>query len=247
MPEEINRILTDHMSDLLFAPTETAVSNLRKEGIPSNRLFLTGDVMYDAALYYGAKAERESRILTRIGLLPKQYVMATVHRAENTDDGSRLKAIFRALMEVALEVPVVVPLHPRTHLALERIGIWEESRSLLKIIEPVGYLDMILLERNARAVVTDSGGVQKEAFFYGVPCITLRDETEWVELVGCGWNRIASPSKGPKAIVENVRNSLTMERSPRPSFYGEGNAAQRILAALEAAFLDRQSKLQPMV
>jgi UDP-GlcNAc3NAcA epimerase len=190
MPEEINRVLTDHAADLLFAPTATAVENLEREGIPHGRIFLAGDVMYDAAVFYGAKADAGSRILQELGLRPKQYILATIHRAENTDDGDRLRSIFEGMEMVAKEIPVVVPLHPRTRQALKQKLSLDRIAKHIFIIEPVGYLDMVMLEKHSRLIVTDSGGVQKEAFFYHVPCATLRDETEWVELVELGWNRL---------------------------------------------------------
>lgn len=231
MPEEINRVLTDHASDLLFAPTETAVRNLRREGIPGERIHLVGDVMYDAALYYGAKAKRVSRILDRLGLEPKGYVLATVHRAENTDDPARLHAIMGGLVEVAREIPVVLPLHPRTRVALEREGMLGEVQVYLRLIPPVGYLDMVMLEQNARLIATDSGGVQKEAFFYRVPCVTMRDETEWVELVESGWNRLAPP-KNAAAISKAVFAHMgAVGRDV--DLYGGGEAAQRIVAVLQ--------------
>ena len=193
MPEEINRVLTDHASDLLFAPTEAAVENLKQEGISSNRIFLVGDVMYDASLYYGAKAERESRILQQLGLRPKQYVLATIHRAENTDDAQRLRSIFDGLELAAKEIPVIIPLHPRTREALKQEAQLSKVAQHVLVIQPVGYLDMVMLEKHSRLIATDSGGVQKEAFFYNVPCMTLRSETEWVELVELGWNRLVPP------------------------------------------------------
>jgi len=230
MPEEINRVLTDHASDLLFAPTKTAVQNLRREGIPDQRIHLVGDVMYDAALYYGAKAMRTSRILDRLGLEPKGYVLATVHRAENTDDPARLYAIMRGLAEVSREIPVVLPLHPRTRLALERNGMLDEVQVYLRILPPIGYLDMVMLEQNARLIATDSGGVQKEAFFYRVPCVTMRDETEWVELVESGWNFLAPPISAT-AISTAVFARIGV-LGEEVDLYGGGEAAQRIAAVL---------------
>ena len=178
MPEEINRVLTDHAADLLLAPTPAAVENLRREGLPEARVRWVGDVMYDAALHFGRLADHASTALESLGLEPCGYVLATVHRAENTDDPARLEAVFEGLFRVAAELPVVLPLHPRTRKALERLGWLERAREQLRLIEPVGYLDMVALEKNARLIATDSGGVQKEAYFFGVPCVTLRDETE---------------------------------------------------------------------
>jgi len=185
MPEEINRVLTDHASDLLFAPSETAVRNLLREGIDEDRIKLVGDVMYDAALYYVAKAERESRILDRLGLKPKEYLLATVHRAENTDDPERLGAILEALVRLHKEIPVVFPVHPRTQKRARAFGLEKYLKQVLAV-EPVGFLDMIMLEKYARLILTDSGGVQKEAYFYRVPCVIVREETEWIELVEIG-------------------------------------------------------------
>ena len=187
MPEEINRVLTDHVSEYLFAPTRNAVENLKREGIGDERIFEVGDVMYDAALTYGRKAEEKSGIIEELKLEAGQFLLATVHRAENTDDKRRLESIFRGLERVSRELPVVVPLHPRTRKALDGTEFCRQDSSELRIIDPVGYLDMIMLEKNARLIATDSGGVQKEAFFFRVPCVTLREETEWVELVEIVW------------------------------------------------------------
>lgn len=227
MPEEVNRVLTDHVSDLLFPPTKTAVDNLQNEGLSAEKVHLVGDVMYDAALYYGDKADRQSTVLEDLGLTPKGYVLSTIHRAENTDDEQRLKSIFEAFFEIAKSVPVVLPLHPRTRKMLDSIGLLGDVKSALKLIDPVGFLDMVMLEKNARLVATDSGGVQKEAFFYRVPCVTLRDETEWVELVELGWNRIVPP--GDKGRVSDgisaaMGNSCGQEAFP----YGRGDASKRI-------------------
>jgi len=165
MPEEVNRVLTDHASDILFAPTQTAVENLRREGISEEQIQLVGDVMYDAALYYGKKAERQSQILNRLELKPREYILATTHRAENTDDPQRLRAIFEGFAEVAQEIKVVLPLHPRTHAALVQVGLYDKVPRSICLIEPVGYLDMVMLEKNARLIATDSGGVQRRRFF----------------------------------------------------------------------------------
>lgn len=227
MPEEINRVLTDHVSDLLFAPTEVAVRNLLREGIPSEKIHLVGDVMYDAALYYGEKAERESQVLRRLGLVPKGYVLATLHRAENTDDPERLRVVLQALAQVNKEVPVVLPVHPRTRKRAEAFGLDHLLGEVLAI-EPVGYLDMVMLEKNARVIATDSGGVQKEAFFHRVPCVTLREETEWVELVELGWNRLCPP-RDPASIVDYLLHDWTGgEATP----YGTGHAGSAIAAHL---------------
>lgn len=231
MPEEINRVLTDHLSALLFAPTPVAIENLRREGIEPARIVQSGDVMYDAALYFGERAEDRSRVLKTCGLGSKGYLLATVHRAENTDVPERLEALLGGLRAIARDVPVVLPLHPRT---LARLGAGSEALRGLRILEPVGYLDMIQLEKHASLIVTDSGGVQKEAFFHEVPCVTLRDETEWTELVDLGWNRLVPPTSAT-VVEEGIRASLgTRGREGRP--YGEGRASSVIVEAMARHF-----------
>jgi UDP-GlcNAc3NAcA epimerase len=221
MSEEWNRVLTDHASDLLFAPTEVAVANLHREGIDAHRIRHVGDVMYDAALFYAEKALKRSNVLSQLGLIPRNYVLATVHRAENTDNPARLHAIFSALQELTADMSVVVPLHPRTRKMLP------EQPTCLKMIPPVGYLDMIALEKNAAMVATDSGGVQKEAYFFEVPCVTLRDETEWIELVEMGWNRLAPPVSSD-SVLRVVREALQNPRGRAGNPYGNGRTAQAI-------------------
>ncbi|MEO7727312.1 MAG: UDP-N-acetylglucosamine 2-epimerase (non-hydrolyzing) [Burkholderiales bacterium] len=227
MPEEVNRVLTDHVSNLLFAPTKTAVENLSHEGIDKRRVMRVGDVMFDAALFYAKKAAKMSKILARLALEPGSYVLATIHRAENTDDATRLRAIFDALEKLSREVHVVVPIHPRTRKALSKLG-WRAGKGL-RLIDPVGYLDMVMLEKHARVIATDSGGVQKEAFFYRVPCVTLRTETEWVELVEAGWNTLAPPTDSAR-LYRRLRRILINFRRPRssPALYGTGDASVRI-------------------
>ena len=225
MPEEVNRRVADDLSALLFAPTALAVENLRREGI-TRGVSCVGDVMYDVALQFGHAARQRSGALERLGLRADGYVLATVHRAENTDDPTRFSNILGALAEVAAELPVVLPLHPRTRKILDERGAAPAS---LRLIDPVGFLDMVMLEQHARVIATDSGGVQKEAYFHGVPCVTLRDETEWVELVECGANRLASPASR-SAMVEALRHGLSRGRLPdnRPQLYGSGAAAELI-------------------
>jgi len=230
MPEEINRILTDHVSDILFAPTTTAMNNILNEGIGIDKIYLVGDVMYDVALYYAHKAEQRSRILARLGVQPGGYILATVHRAENTDVPQRLRVIFEALREASKEIPIVLPLHPRTRKALRKEKMIDQISGRVLIITPVSYLDMIMLEKNARLIVTDSGGVQKEAFFYRVPCVTLREETEWLELVDLGWNKLVAPddsSKIVKTILSHI-DKVGNEGNP----FGEGRAAEAIVHTL---------------
>ena len=229
MPEELNRVLTDHASDLLFAPTDTAVSNLRREGICEKRIRLVGDVMYDAALYYSQKAETKSRVLRDLALRPREYVLATIHRAENTDEPERLEAILYALDDLSGEISVVWPVHPRTRKFLSSVP--EGVGSKIQTIDPVGFHDMATLERHARLVVTDSGGVQKEAFFYEVPCVTLRDETEWIELIDLGWNRLAPPVSSD-SIGKILRAALVAPRGKSAQPYGDGTSSQKICSAL---------------
>jgi len=225
MPEEINRVLADRLADLLLCPTPTAVENLRAEGI-TDGVLLTGDVMYDSALHFMRLARERSDVLERLGLAEGGYYLATIHRAENTDDATRLRGILSALG--AARRTVVLPLHPRTRLTMEKTGL-DPGRILLT--EPVSYLDMLRLEAGARVILTDSGGVQKEAYFAAVPCVTLRGETEWVELVQAGWNRVAGAD--PAAIAEAVAWAEERDRTPpEEPLYGDGHAAERIVEAL---------------
>jgi len=228
MPEEINRVLTDHIADMLFAPTPTAVNNLKDEGISEDKIFLVGDVMYDAALYYGKRAGEKSNILEQHNLQLNQYILTTIHRAENTDDPVRLRAIYEGLSQVAKEIPVVLPLHPRTRTALIRENLYEMVIKYLLVIPPVGYLDMVMLEKNARLIATDSGGVQKEAYFYKVPCVTLRGETEWVELVEAGWNILVEPFD-PNQIASNVTSRFNHNGDLNVQLYGQGDATRKVL------------------
>ncbi len=227
MPEEVNRVLTDHAADVLFAPTKTAVDHLINEGVPAGRIDQVGDVMYDAALFYGDMARQRSAILDQLSLTPKAYVLGTIHRAENTDDADRLRAIIEGFALSGRSV--VLPLHPRTRSRLASFALSLPDNVL--DIDPVGYLDMVMLEKNASLIVTDSGGVQKEAFFHGIPCVTVRDETEWVELVETGWNRLAPPrSARDVASVINRSKPLSQETD---SFYGDGHAGEHIVDRLK--------------
>jgi UDP-GlcNAc3NAcA epimerase len=228
MPEEINRVLTDHAASLLFAPTQAALCNLQREGISEERIRLVGDVMYDAARQFGAQARLRSRILEQLDLPSGGYLLATIHRAESVDDPVRRRAIFEGLSRVAEALPVVVPVHPRTrgHLDREPLPFGGD----LRLINPVSYLDMLRLEQEACLIATDSGGVQKEAYFHRVPCVTLRDETEWVELVEAGWNRLVPPACAD-AVVEGIRDSLG-SRGEEVEPYGDGHAGRRIAELL---------------
>jgi UDP-GlcNAc3NAcA epimerase len=228
MPEEVNRILTDRISDVLFCPTETAVENLAREGV-SRGVAHVGDVMYDASLFSRDRARASSRILDTLRLTPRSYVLATVHRAENTDDATRLAAVCDGLAQVAERWPVILALHPRTRRFLADQHM-EFRLGRVTVIDPVPYFDMIRLEESARAICTDSGGVQKEAFFYGVPCVTLRDETEWVETVRAGWNQLVGADA--RRILEAVATEAPRQAAPAGTFYGAGDAATRIVRLL---------------
>jgi UDP-GlcNAc3NAcA epimerase len=229
MPEEQNRILTDHLSKLLFAPTQTAVKNLQQEGI-SKGVHLVGDVMYDGILHFREIARQKSTILPTLGLSEKEYILCTVHRAENTNDPERLKSIINGLNTV--HEKMVLPLHPRTQKYLQTYGI--QLAEHIQVIDPLGYLDMVMLESAAKKIVTDSGGIQKEAFFLGVPCITLREETEWVETVENGWNALVG------ADSEKINKTIVSFRpvTTQGKFFGDGNAVQRMIAIIKEFHLD---------
>jgi UDP-GlcNAc3NAcA epimerase len=231
MPEEINRVLTDHIADMLFAPTQASVVNLKNEGISEDKVFLVGDVMYDAALYYGKLAAEKSRILERYQLQPRQYILATIHRAENTDAPERLRAIFKGLCQVARDIQVVLPLHPRTRKALIKEGLYDIVFDSITVTPPVGYLDMVMLEQNACLIATDSGGVQKEAYFYRVPCVTLREETEWVELVDTGWNVLVELFD-PVEIATKIIMRLNHKGDVNFNLYGQGDVAKSIVGKI---------------
>lgn len=224
MPEEINRIMTDSVSNFLFAPTQTAIDNLRSEGQAEERLVLVGDVMLDASLFYRNRARCPVEF-EALSLDPGEFILATVHRAENTDDPVRLQSILNGLAECGR--PVYLPLHPRTRSRIDTHGLFVAEN--LRIVDPVGYLEMIWLEANCLAVATDSGGVQKEAYFFGKPCVTLRDETEWVELVETGWNTVVG--SGTKAISTAISDAAAP--SGNRDLYGVGNTAQKILECLK--------------
>lgn len=234
MPEEINRIVTDHVSDLLFAPTAAAERNLLMEGCSRDAIHVVGDVMYDAALQYAEVASRRTNFTHAHAMQKGDYVLATIHRAENTDNIHRLRSIFEGLASVAKHLPVVLPLHPRTAAVLEREQLLKDVNEEIHIIPPVGYLEMIALERNARLIATDSGGVQKEAFFHQVPCVTLRNETEWVELVEAGWNSLCPPVSA-EAVRDAVLRALTAPKGADVAPYGSGDAAKRIAMILKGA------------
>lgn len=223
MPEELNRVLTDDLSSLLFTPTDTATKNLATEGIDGERVEQVGDVMYDAALYYQKKGVPSPQLKLEEG-----FILSTIHRAENTDDPERLAGIVSALNEVSKEVPVLLPLHPRTRKILVT-GDYDIGN--ITVLDPVSYLQMVSLLERCKLVVTDSGGLQKEAYFFGKPCVTTRDETEWVELVHAGCNVIAGSNE--KDILKAV-NSIANEWNVNKALYGTGDAGLKIVKCLEA-------------
>jgi len=227
MPEEVNRVLTDRVSSILFCPTETAVNNLNREGFDNMpaRIVNSGDVMYDAALYYEDKAQLKSDILRRIGT--KKFVLATIHREENADSPEKLRSIIAGLNEIHKQVPVVVPLHPRTRNILAQQYILPN----FIIIDPVGYFDMIMLLKNAELVITDSGGVQKEAFFFGKHCITLREQTEWIELVEKGFNVLVGSDS--RRLISAFNSFSTQESDFSANLYGNGHAAKTIAEIIQ--------------
>jgi len=233
MPEEVNRMVTDRVSTLLFAPTRTAVKNLEAEGI-RDRVHLVGDVMVDALMDHAERAERTSSLMDQLGLEPRQFVVATVHRAGNTDDPENLSRIVDILCSSPLQV--VFPVHPRTREALKQHGLEVRLSSAGQVLlaPPLGYLDMLQLEKNARAVLTDSGGMQKEAYILGTPCITLRNETEWVETVEDGWNLLVGTD------VHRALDALVhfQPAAARTSRFGTGDASSKIVTVLEG-FLAR--------
>lgn len=229
MPEEINRLVADQCSDLLFTPSATATRQLLTEGIPKEKIAQVGDVMFDAALYY-QKLQQNKDVVKALGMASKQYVLATIHRAENTDDHQRIQEIFHGLNDIAAQIPVILPVHPRTRQVLDRHQLLPQKGKNLHLIEPVGYLDMIQLEANARVIMTDSGGVQKEAYFFKTPCLTLRDETEWVELVECGYNILVPADR--KAILDQYTAASKKEIKWHQPLYGHGNSSEEILQKL---------------
>lgn len=242
MPEEINRLVADRLSDILFCITQNAVSHLREEGIV-NGVYFSGDVMLDALQQNIEVAREHSKISAGLNLSESEYLLATVHRAGNTDNPANLRSIVKAFNQI--EEPIVFPVHPRTRRAIKQLGLTFASH--VRMIEPVGYLDMLMLESNARAILTDSGGVQREAYFLSIPCITLREDTEFMELVESGWNWLVGADT--RRILHAWRN---IERpATHPPFFGHGQAAQRISEIIDSEPLafgqhyDRQTMFDP--
>jgi UDP-GlcNAc3NAcA epimerase len=249
MPEEINRLLTDHLSAFLFCPTAQAVKNLLKEGIKEGKdrvVKKVGDVMYDSVLYYSKLAEKKSNILEDLGFRNQQsaignlqYYLVTLHRAENTDNPKRLESILKALNEIGKDFPVILPLHPRTEKMMKEFHLFSETQRM-KLINPVSYLDMIKLEKHARAILTDSGGVQKEAYWFRVPCFTLRYETEWVETAKSGWNILVGAEK--KKIVGAIKGWEDRKRSRvKSELFGDGKASEKIVQTIMKYFFPTPS------
>ena len=230
MPEEINRILTDRISDYLFCPTSTAIENLKKEGFENfnAKIINSGDVMYDVALFYSRVSEKKSTVISKLKLKSKPFILATLHRQENTDDLSRLCAITDAFNELAKQFEIVLPLHPRTQKIIQK----EKIPLHFKPVEPVGYLDMIELLKKCSFVITDSGGLQKEAFFFEKHCLITRDETEWTELVDLNYNFLVGSNT--KKIINAANLVLKMNNDFRIKPYGNGNAAKQIVETLKS-------------
>ncbi len=233
MPEEINRVVADHLATWLFTPSEVSREWLAREGIREG-VHVVGDIMVDALRLHGERAAMRSQALKRQGLKPGAYYLATVHRAENTDEPDNLRGILRALE--ALDRPVVLPIHPRTEKRVSELGI-EVGRNV-RLLAAQGYLDMLALQKGAACILTDSGGVQKEAYYLRVPCVTLRNETEWVETVATGWNTLAGTDPG--LIQAAVARRLEKE-APHPDLYGDGMTARRIVDILSPCILERRA------
>ena len=245
MPEEINRIVCDHLSTFLFSPTKAGFDNLIKEGFESNidtqytaenpGVFHCGDIMFDNSMYFSSLADSQSNILTKYDLTNNQFVLATVHRANNTDNRNNLHSIFKSLLEISLEQTVVLPLHPRTKKELEldvNIDLYEKlvnSENIL-LLAPVSFLDMIALEKNSSIIITDSGGVQKEAYFFGKPCIILRSETEWVEILETGMAVLAAADY--QSIIESYHRFIDLDKLVFPKLFGDGLASDFICSTI---------------
>lgn len=225
MPEEQNRILTDHISKFLLVPTEDAIKNLKNEGIIDN-VYNIGDVMYDAVLMFKELAKEKEYLLEELGVNKNEYILTTIHRAENTNNIERLKNMIQALNECGENV--ILPLHPRTKKFIEDYGL--NFNDNIKVIEPIGYLEMLMLESNSKKIVTDSGGVQKEAYFMGKPCITMRDETEWVETVKLGWNKIVGTDKNE--IINSIKTFNPTTKQEK--IFGDGNASDKIVDIIDS-------------
>ena len=232
IPEEVNRVVADHLSTLSFCPTQTAVDNLAKEGVTAG-VHLVGDVMYDVALQM-AQAARGRPVVRTLELTEGEYILVTLHRPSNVDDKAILEGLVRAL--ISCGHPVVFPVHPRTRKNLLAFGLWETLRSKVRVLDPVDYLDFLALLMRSAKVVTDSGGVQKEAYFFGIPCVTVRDETEWMETVEDGWNVLVG--RDPAELVDAIEHFHP--RGTKSKSFGDGHAAERIARLLDGFVADRR-------
>ena len=237
MPEEKNRIIADHISDICFVPTKNAYKQLIKEGIPDERIILSGDVMVDSARIYGDKSNKTSNILDLLEIDKNKYktILVTIHRAENTDNKERMISIFEALNEFAInnldKYKVVLPLHPRTKKKLQQYSLFELTKNI-NITSPIGFLDIIYLQKTSSLIITDSGGIQKEAFIHGTPCLTIRTETEWTELINTGWNVLADPSSKDD-ILSKINIQLEFNcKSTRENLYGDGFSSKLIVESI---------------
>jgi len=226
MQEEKNRVLVDHISDYLFCPTQTAMENLKREGL-ATKSYMTGDVMVDSMVKFSPPQKLIDSILSKLGLRKKGYVLTTIHRAENTDSIERLSRIITALNDLSKEIPIVFPMHPRTEGFLKKYGLLDKISNLV-VTKPQGYLEFLALEKYAKRIVTDSGGVQKEAYILGVPCITLRESTEWVETVKDGWNVLVGADR--KKMFDQTLGFKPPKTGS--NLFGDGHAAERILAII---------------
>lgn len=234
MPEETNRLISDHLSDILFTPTDIATKNLERERINPANIHQVGDVMYDAVLFYTQLAKHEPTLFDQSNLTSEPYIFVTIHRAENTDEQGRLDAIWEGINLLAKSIRVIWPLHPRTRRSLSANQLATHSPNL-QVIAPTSYLQTMLLEKNAQMIVTDSGGVQKEAFFHRVPCITLREQTEWLELVQTGWNKLIPPVNS-KVIFQGILEAMDkglVDTVNNVDIFGNGHAAEKIVATLQ--------------
>ena len=232
IPEEINRVVTDHVANLHFSVNSRSTAALLREGVSANSIVEVGDVMFDCAMAWSSIAMQRSTILAQLGYHDRQYALCTVHRAANADDPGRLSILFRGLLRLSQSLPVVVPIHPRTRHSLEGMGMIDHLPPGVRLIDPVGYLDMVRLERSAALVLTDSGGVQREAFFHKVPCVTFRNETEWPELVESGWNRLVALDDPARFAAEAL--SRVGSAGQAIDSFGDGRAATRIARTLAA-------------
>ncbi|MBI96627.1 UDP-N-acetylglucosamine 2-epimerase (non-hydrolyzing) [bacterium] len=240
-PEEINRVITDHLSDICFAPTTQACINLKNEGISPRRIIKTDDVMADTSRIFGEKSNNYLNFLKDLNLIKNKYILATIHRPENTNDLIQLKNIINCLAFISkaknnslkIDLPIIMPIHPRTKSIIEKISELKILCNELKIIKPVSYLKMVCLEKNAKIIITDSGGIQKEAFLHNTPCVTVRRETEWVELIKSGWNTLANPSSS-KELIGSIEKQLNFNiYQTKENFYGNGYASSTIVKKIQ--------------